>query len=70
MDNQTIINAISTIGFPIVMCLILVFVIYKSNENHKEEMNSLKESINTLKEQIIAQNNILNTILTLMKGND
>lgn len=70
MDNQTIINAIGTIGFPIVMCLILVFVIYKSNENHKEEMKSLQESINTLKEQIITQNNLLNTILTLMKGND
>lgn len=70
MDNQTIINAIGTIGFPIVMCLILVFVIYKSNENHKEEMKSLQDSINTLKEQIITQNNLLNTILTLMKGND
>lgn len=50
MDYNAIIQAIGTVGFPIVMCLILVYMMYKLNEQHKEEMNKLNESLqnNTL----------------------
>lgn len=70
MNTADILNAISTVGFPIVMCLIMVYVVYKLNENHKEEMKSLKESIDTLKEQITAQNNLLTSLLTKLKGDN
>ena len=46
MDGQVIINAISTVGFPIVMCLILLYVVNKQNEEHKEEMAKITESLN------------------------
>lgn len=46
MDGQVIINAISTVGFPIVMCLILLYVVEKQNEEHKEEMAKITESLN------------------------
>ena len=46
MDGQVIINAISTVGFPIVMCLILLYVVNKQNEEHKEEMSKITESLN------------------------
>lgn len=46
MDGTNVINAISTVGFPIVMCLILVYVVYKMNEQHKEEMNKMNEALN------------------------
>lgn len=50
MDYNAVIQAISTVGFPIAMCLILVYMMYKLNEQHKEEMNKLNESLqnNTL----------------------
>lgn len=70
MDTQSIFNAIGTIGFPIVMCLILIYVLYKMNENHKEEMTSLRNSIDTLKEQINTQNVLLSTLLTKLNGDD
>ena len=46
MDGQVIINAISTVGFPIVMCIILLFIVNKQNEEHKEEMSKITESLN------------------------
>ena len=46
MDGQVIINAISTVGFPIVMCIILLYIVEKQNEEHKEEMAKITESLN------------------------
>ena len=46
MDGQEIINAISTVGFPIVMCLILLYVVNKQNEEHKEEMAKITVALN------------------------
>lgn len=45
MDYEVIINAISTIGFPIVMCGIMFWFLYKEQEDHKEEMLALKDVI-------------------------
>ena len=46
MDGQVIISAISTVGFPIVMCIILLYIVNKQNEEHKEEMAKITESLN------------------------
>ena len=46
MDGQVIMNAISTVGFPIVMCIILINVVNKQNEEHKEEMSKITEALN------------------------
>ena len=46
MDGQAIINAISTVGFPIVMCIILLYIVNKQNEEHKEEMAKITASLN------------------------
>ena len=42
---QFIINAITTVGFPIVMCLILLWYVNKQNEAHKSEIESLRSVI-------------------------
>lgn len=44
-DVNVIIQAISTVGFPIVMCGIMFWFLWKEQENHKAEMLSLKEVI-------------------------
>jgi len=48
-DVNVIIQAVSTVGFPIVMCGIMFWFLNKEQENHKAEMLSLKE--------VIAENN-------------
>lgn len=46
MENvNVLIQAISTVGFPIVMCAIMFWFLNKEQENHKAEMLSLKEVI-------------------------
>lgn len=46
MDVQVIIQSISTVGFPIVMCLLFMYYIKYVNDQHKDEINKLSESIN------------------------
>lgn len=51
MENyNTIISSISTVGFPIVLSLIMIYVIYCMNKSHRDETNELRKSIenNTL----------------------
>ena len=50
MNGSDVLNAVSTVGFPIVMSLLLLYVLYQQNEEHKEEMNKMNESLanNTL----------------------
>ena len=40
-----IVTAISTVGFPIVCTLILLYLLVKETEQHKEEMISIKDTI-------------------------
>jgi hypothetical protein len=46
MEIQTITAAISSVGFPIVMCGALFWYMTKQREEHKEEMDTVKESLN------------------------
>lgn len=46
MDVQEIVSVIGSLGFPIVMCVIMLRLIFTMEESHKEEVNSLKESLN------------------------
>lgn len=47
---QDIITAISTVGFPIVMCIMLYIRMDRQDEAHRDEMDKLTEAIhnNTL----------------------
>lgn len=44
-----IVQVISTVGFPVVMALILLYFLIEEKKDHKEEMSELKE--------VIAKNN-------------
>ena len=46
MDD--IIKIISSVGFPIAMCLLLFWYMKSQLESHKEETSSLKDAINKL----------------------
>lgn len=45
MDIQPIITAISTVGFPIVICLIMVYINETQDKRHNDEINTLKSSL-------------------------
>ena len=46
MDIQSIITAISTVGFPIVMCGALFWYMINQRDSHKEEISKMTEAIN------------------------
>lgn len=56
---DSIMEAISTVGFPIAMSLMLFFYLQKETEAHKQEQESLKDAINELKIAIITLTNKL-----------
>lgn len=44
-----IVTAISTVGFPIVMCVLIFYYMEKEAESHKQEVDGLKEVLTDLK---------------------
>ena len=42
---EVVIQAISSLGFPIIVAIALFWYITKKDEQHREEIKSLKESI-------------------------
>ena len=45
MTPQEITSIITTVGFPIVAAMALFWYVYKKDEQHREEIKSLKESL-------------------------
>lgn len=67
MDAQGITSMIGSLGFPIVMCIIMIKLIFTMEESHKEEIDSLKESLNN-NTNVLAR---LETMLNIyMKDNE
>lgn len=50
MDIQIVLQAISTVGFPIVVSAAMFWMVNKQGEQHKEEMDAVRASLdkNTL----------------------
>lgn len=43
---KIVVDAIGSVGFPIVVSIGLFWYINKSNENHKQEIDKLSEAVN------------------------
>ena len=48
MDVTMITQAVSTLGFPIVACGVLAYLLYKEQMMHKEETKNFTNAINDL----------------------
>ena len=45
MEVQTIIQAISTVGFPIVMCIALLYYMNENEKRFRDELDKLSSAI-------------------------
>jgi hypothetical protein len=61
MDGVT--QLIASLGFPIVMCLVMFKYMQEESENHKKEVDSLKDS---LKENTVVLADLKSMIQTLI----
>ena len=59
MDTGTIVQLISSLGFPIACCIAMFWQNNKLNESHKEEVSKLNEAINN---NTIALNHIIDKL--------
>ena len=50
---QELVTAISTVGFPIVMCILIFYYMEKESESHRQEVDGLKEVLTDLKISIV-----------------
>lgn len=55
MDVQTVLSIISTVGFPIATCLILMWYIFKASETHKSEVKNLTTTYEKQVTELIAK---------------
>lgn len=46
LEFSTILQGISNYGFPIVMCLIMIWYLKDTNEKHKEEVEKFADALN------------------------
>lgn len=46
MDTAQIVQIISSLGFPIVMCGALFWYMIQQREEHKEEINKMSDALN------------------------
>lgn len=60
---DTVTQLVSTLGFPIVMCLIMFKYMQEESENHKKEVDALKDS---LKENTVVLADLKSMIQTLV----
>ena len=61
MDVNAITQLIGTMGFPIAACIALFYYLNKERENHKEEIDTLKNCINE-------NNSVLSALKTLLES--
>lgn len=47
MDMNMILQAITSVGFPIVMCLMLMWYVKEISSKHKEESDKFAEALNS-----------------------
>lgn len=59
MDISTIVQIVSSLGFPIACCVAMFWQNNKLNESHKEETTKLNEAINN---NTIALNHLIDKI--------
>lgn len=60
MEVTQIIEIVSSVGFPIVMCIILLSYMKQENEKHDNEVKNLTDTIN-------ANTKVLTELCTLIK---
>lgn len=67
---ETILTAISTVGFPIVCCLVLFKTMNDNSKTHKDEVEKLSGTIDSLKTIINDNTLMLARVLEHLKGDD
>lgn len=64
---DTITTLISSVGFPIAMCIVICYYVYKKDTDHKAEIDKLSDAVN---KQTLNIQRLIDKIDHLIGGND
>ena len=53
MTYDNLVKLIGSVGFPIAMCIVLVYIVYKMNETHKQEIEKVTNALNNNTQALI-----------------
>jgi hypothetical protein len=70
MEPDAIIQAISTLGFPIVMCAALLYYLNQERISHKDEMNSMRDALDRNTTIMTELKEMLSVITGIHTGGD
>lgn len=68
MDLNAITSLITTLGFPIVACIYMAYLVKDMNDKHSSEMNSIKEALNANTSAIDKLETLINQLLMRING--
>jgi hypothetical protein len=70
MEPDAIIQAISTLGFPIVMCAALLYYLNQERISHKDEMSSMRDALDRNTTIMTELKEMLSVITGIRTGGD
>lgn len=66
MNFNDIASMVTTLGFPIFMCIVICFYVYQKDKSHKEEIDKLSEAVN---QQTLNIQKLIDKIEQMIGGN-
>lgn len=70
MEPDAIIQAVSTLGFPIVMCAALLYYLNQERVSHKDEMTSMRDALDRNTTIMTELKEMLSVITGIRTGGD
>lgn len=69
MDINQVMQAIGTLGFPIVACCALFYYLNKEQESHKSEMQAVTDALNRNTDALLELKTIINFLTGRRQNN-
>lgn len=70
MDVANITSMISSVGFPIVACIFMAYMLKDITEKHQTEMNSMRDALDSNTNAISKLETLINTVLMKLTDKD
>lgn len=68
MDMSQVTSLITSVGFPIVACIYMAYIVKDMNDKHKDEMDSMRNALNSNTNAIDKLEALINQLLSRMNG--
>lgn len=70
MDVASITSMISSVGFPIVACIFMAYMLKEMTDKHESEMNGMRDALNANTNAISKLEALINTVVLKLNTGD